>query len=117
MPPINESTEPPETMEASEIRSDISLKFDEFNNGVEMYDIVDGSLVEEKNLDPNTFPLTRSYALKVGDISEAINMRKNIDEIQRELRTALSVKSRVSRSGNLEACSDQAERETEEPRV
>ena len=104
-------------MEASEIRSDISLKFDEFNNGVEVYDIVDRSLVEEKNLDPNTFPLTCSYALELSDISEAVNVRKNIDEIQRELRTALSVKLRVSRSGNIEACSAPAERETEEPRV
>ena len=104
-------------MEAGEVRSDISLKFDEFNNGMEMYDIMDRNLVEEKNLGPNTFPLTRSYAMKLGDIIEAVNMRKNIDEIQRELRTALSVELRVSRSGNLEACSVPAERETEEPRV
>ena len=47
------------------MRSDISLKFDEFNNGVEMYDIMDRSLAEEKNLGPNTFPLTHSYALKL----------------------------------------------------
>ena len=104
-------------MKASEVRSDIFLKFDEFKNGMEMYDIVDRSLAEEKNLGPNTFPLTRSYALKLGDISESVNMRKNIDEIQTELRTAFSVKLGVSRSGNLEACSAPAERETEEPRV
>ena len=103
--------------EAGKMRSDISLKFDEFNNGVEMYDTVNRSLNEEKNLGPNAFSLTRSYALKLGDISEVANMLKNIGEIQRELRTAFSVKSRVSRSGNLEACSATAERENEEPSV
>ena len=104
-------------METDEVKSDTSLKFDEFNNEVEMYDIVDRSMAEEKNLGPNTFPLTRSYALKLGDIIEAVNMQRNIDEIQRELRTALSVKLRVSRSGNLDTCGAPAERETEEPRV
>ena len=100
-------------MEDSETRSNISLKFNEFNNGVEVYDIVDRSLAEEKNLDMNTC----SYAPKLGDIVETVNMRKNIDEIQKELRTALSGKSRVSRSRNTEICSVSAEREHEEPRV
>ena len=71
-------------METGEVRSDISLKFDEFNNEMEMYDIVDRSLVEEKNLGPNTFPLTRSYDMKLSDIIEAVNMQKNSDEIQQE---------------------------------
>ena len=78
----------------------ISLNFDDFNNRVEVADIVDKSLDEEKDCYLNTFPSTCSYALKSGDIIEAANLQTDSEEIQRELRTALSVELRASRSGN-----------------
>ena len=78
----------------------ISLNFDEFNNRVEVADIADKSLAGEKNRCLSTFPSMRSYALKSGDIIEAVNMLTDIEELQRELRTALSVELRVSRSWN-----------------
>ena len=81
----------------------ISLNFDEYNNRVEVADIVDKSLAGEKNRCLSTFPLTRSYALKSGDIIEAVNTLTDIEELQKELRTALSVELRVSRSGNHDA--------------
>ena len=87
----------------------ISLNFDEFNNKVEVAGIVDNSLAGEKNRCVSTFPSTRSYALKSGDIIEAVNLQTDIEEIQRELRTALSVELRVSQSGNLDVCEDSEE--------
>ena len=87
----------------------ISLNFDEFNKRVEMAGIVDKSLAEDKNRCLSTFPSTRSYALKSADIIEAVNLQTDVEEIQRELRTALIVELRVSRSGNLDVCEDSAE--------
>ena len=78
----------------------ISLNFDEFNDKVEVAGIVDKRLAGEKNRCLSTFPSTRSHALKPGDIIEAVNLQTDTEEIQRELRTALSVELRVSRSGN-----------------
>ena len=106
-----------EWQDDAEVKFGISLNFDEFNNGMEVTDIVDKSLAEEKNRCLNTFPSTRSHALKFDDIIEAVNLQTDIEETQRELRTALSVKSRVSRSGNLNVSDDSAECYPEEPRV
>ena len=89
-------------MEAGEVESGISPKLNELNNEIEMYDIVDRILVEDQNLGPNMFPLTRGYAMKLSDLIVAVNMKKSIDEIQRELRPALSVKLSIQRSINVE---------------
>ena len=78
------------------------LNNDERNDKVEIPSIEDKILTEEENCCLHTYPLTQSYALKTGDISETVNMLTDIEELQRELRTALSVESKVSRSGNHE---------------
>ena len=69
---------------------------------VEVAGIADKSLAGEENHRLSTFPSTRSPALKSGDIIETVNLQSDIEEIQRELRTALSVELGVSRSGNHE---------------
>ena len=76
----------------------ISLNFDEFHNMVEVANIAFKSLAEEKNHCLSTFPSTHSYALKSGDVIEAVNTLTDIEELQKELRTGLSVELRVSRS-------------------
>ena len=80
----------------------ISLNFDESHNRVEVASIAYKSLAEEKNHYLNTFPSKHSYALKSGDVIEAVNMLTDIEELQKELRTALSIELRVSRSGHRE---------------
>ena len=84
----------------TEVKFGISLNFDERNNKVEVASVADRSLAGEKNRCLNIYPSTHSYALKTGDVIEAVNMLTDIEELQRELRTALSVELKVSRSGN-----------------
>ena len=82
----------------------ISLNSDEFHNRVEVANIAYKSLAEEKNHRLSMFPSTNSYALKSGDvIIEAVNTLTDIEELQKELRTALKVELRVSRSRCHEA--------------
>ena len=77
----------------------ISLNFDEFNDKVEVAGIVDKSLAGEKNRRLSTFPSTCSQALRIGDFIEVVNLQTDIGE----LRTALSVELRVTRSGDFDA--------------
>ena len=76
----------------------ISLNFDEFHNRVEVANIAYKSLAEEKNHRLSMPPSTNSFDLKSGDVIEAVNTLTDIEELQKELRTALSVELRVSRS-------------------
>ena len=80
-----------------EAKLGISLNFDEFNDKVEVAGIVDESLAGEKNRRLNAFPSTRNCTLKIGDIVEAVNLQTDIEEIQRELRTALRIQLKVTR--------------------
>ena len=73
------------------------LNFDQCNDKVEVLSVADKSLTEEKNRRLYIYSLTQSYALKT-------RMLTDIEELQRELRTALSVESKVSRLRNHEIC-------------
>ena len=84
-----------------EVKFGISLNFDESNDKVEVAGIADESLAGEKNRRLSTFPSTRGCTLKTGDIIEAVNMETDIEEIQRELRTALRVQLSVARTKNF----------------
>ena len=77
---------------------DISMKFDEFHDRVDVANIAYKSLSGEKNHCLSMFTPTYSYALKSSDVTEAIDTLTDIEELQRELRTALSVELRVSQS-------------------
>ena len=81
----------------SEVKFGISLNFDEFNNEVEVAGISDESLAGEKNRRLSEIPGAYSYVLQPGDIIEAVNLQTNIEEIQRELQTALSIHMKVAR--------------------
>ena len=76
----------------------ISLNFDERNNEVEIASIAQRSIAAAKNHLLDTYPSTFYFALQSGDIVEAVNQKTHIDEIQKELRTALSVELRVHRT-------------------
>ena len=76
------------------VKFGISLNFDEFNNKVEVAGISDESLAGEKNRRLGEIPGAYSYALQPGDIIEAVNSQTEIEEIQRELQTALSIHMR-----------------------
>ena len=76
----------------------ISLNFDERNNEVEIASIAQRSIATAKNHLLDTYPSTYNFTLQSGDIVEAVNQKTHIDEIQKELRTALSVELRVHRT-------------------
>ena len=82
----------------SEVKFGISLNFDESNNKVEVAGIYDKSLAGEKNRRLSEIPGAYSYALQPGDIIEAVNLQTEIEEIQRELQTALSIHMEVART-------------------
>ena len=69
-----------------EEKFDISLNFDEFHNEVEVADIADNSLTEEKNHYLNILPLKHRYDIKSGDFNEAANTLTDPEELQKELR-------------------------------
>ena len=80
-----------------------SLNFDEFNDLVEVTDIYGESLAGERNRQMSELPGGCSNALQSGDINETVNSQTEIEEIQEELRTALSVNSEVARTRNSNA--------------
>ena len=86
-----------------EARFGISLNFDEANDKVEVASIANESLAGEKNRRLSTFPSTRGCALRTGDDIEAVNLQTDIEEIQRELRTALRIQLKVTRPRYCEA--------------
>ena len=86
-----------------DIKFGISLNFDESNDLVEVADIYGESLAEEKNRRLSEIPGAYSYALQPGDIIEAVNSKTEIEEMQRELRTALSINIEVSRTRDYNA--------------
>ena len=93
------------------------LNFDESNDKVEVAGIVDESLAGEKNRRLSAFLSTCSHTLKPGDIIEAVNLQTDIEEIQRELRTALSVELRVARTKDLNVYDRSAVNCPGDPRV
>ena len=80
-----------------EVKFGISLNFDEFNNKVEVASVADRSLAGEKNRRLSEIPAACSHILIPGDIIEAVNTQTEIEQIQRELQTALSINMRVAR--------------------
>ena len=80
-----------------EVKFGISLNFDESNNKVEVASVADRSLAGEKNRRLSEIPAACSYILLPGDIIEAVNTQTEIEEIQRELQTALSIHMKVAR--------------------
>ena len=85
----------------SEMKFGISMNFDESNNKVEVAGISDESVGGEKNRRLSEIPAACSYALQPGDIIEAVNLQTDIEEIQRELQTALSIQMKVARMKNF----------------
>ena len=75
----------------------ISLNFDEFNDKVEVAGISDESLTGERNRRLSEIPAECSHVLQPGDIIEAVNLQTDIEEIQRELQTALNIHMKVAR--------------------
>ena len=82
----------------SEVKFGISLNFDESNNMVEVACIYDKSLAGGKNRRLGEIPGAYSYALQPGDIIEAVNSQSKIEEIQRELQTALRIHMKMART-------------------
>ena len=86
-----------------EARLGISLNIDEADDKMEVASIANESLDSKKSRRLSTFPSTRCCDLKTEDITEAVNIRTVIEEIQRELRTAPRVQVRVTRPKYCEA--------------
>ena len=80
-----------------EARLGISLNVDEVDDKMEVVSIENGSLDSKKSRRLSTFPSTRGYGPKTEDITEAVNRRTAVEEIQRELRTAPRVQVRITR--------------------
>ena len=76
----------------------ISLKFDERIHKVEIASIAEKSIAAAKNHRLEMYPSTHNFTLQTDDIIEAVNQKVDIDEMQKELRTALSVELRVRRT-------------------
>ena len=79
------------------------MNFDEANDKVEVASIANESLAGEKKHRLSTFPSTRGCALRTGNVIEAVNLQTDIEEIQRELRTAPRIQMRVTRPKCCEA--------------
>ena len=62
-----------------------------------MAGISDESLAGEKNRRLSEIPAACSHVLKPGDIIEAVNLQTDIEEIPRELQTALNIHMKVVR--------------------
>ena len=86
-----------------EARLGISLNIDEADDKMEVASIENESLDSEKSHRLSTFPSTRGCDLKTEDVTEAVNLRTVIEEIQRELRTAPRVQVWVTRPKYCEA--------------
>ena len=86
-----------------EARFGISLNFDEANDKVEVASIENESLAGEENHRLSTFSSTRGCALRTGNIIEAVNLQTDIEETQRELRSAPRIQMRVTRPKYCEA--------------
>ena len=76
-------------------------ELDEANDSVEVAEIYGESLAEERNRRLSEIPGAHSYTLQPGDIIEAVNSQTEIEEIHRELRTALSLNIEVSRTRDI----------------
>ena len=76
----------------------ISLNFDERINQEEVASIAEKSIAAEKNHSLEMYPSTHNFTLQTDDIIEAVNQKVDIDEMQKELQTALSVELQVRRT-------------------
>ena len=81
----------------------LSWNFGEFNDLVEVTNIYGESFAEEKNRRLSETRGAYGYGLQPGDIIEAVNSKSEIEEMQRELRTALRFNVKVSRTRDCSA--------------
>ena len=80
-----------------------SLDTDKADDVMEVKCIENESLINVKSRRESTFPSTRGCVMKNTDVTVDVNLRKFIEEIQRELRTALRIQVKVAQPIYCEA--------------
>uniref|UniRef100_A0A7S1F1M7 PDZ domain-containing protein n=1 Tax=Noctiluca scintillans TaxID=2966 RepID=A0A7S1F1M7_NOCSC len=88
----------------------ISINFDEQNNLIQVASISESSLAGEKNRSIQAMPEVCSQDLRPGDIIEVVNQRTDLEEIQRELRSALNIHMKVVRKSGLSVATAESNR-------